>query len=80
LSFGALGSFRGCPKPAARRSDAGGLQMKLNSLTHSYMFVRVPRCGSVCNNPNTGFTNKNFGQLTSTADPRTWQFGGKFYF
>lgn len=54
--------------------------MKLNSLTHSYMFVRVPRCGSVCNNPNTGFTNKNFGQLTSTADPRTWQFGGKFYF
>jgi hypothetical protein len=32
------------------------------------------------NNPNTGFTNSNFGQLTSTADPRTWQFGGKFYF
>jgi hypothetical protein len=32
------------------------------------------------NNPNSGFTNSNFGQLTSTADPRTWQFGGKFLF
>ena len=32
------------------------------------------------NHPNTGFTNSNFGQLTSTADPRTWQFGGKFLF
>jgi hypothetical protein len=29
---------------------------------------------------NTGFTNKNFGQVTSTYDPRTWQFGGKFLF
>jgi hypothetical protein len=29
---------------------------------------------------NTGFTNKNFGQVTSTYDPRTWQFGGKFMF
>jgi hypothetical protein len=29
---------------------------------------------------NTGFTNSNFGQVTSTNDPRTFQFGGKFYF
>jgi hypothetical protein len=29
---------------------------------------------------NTGFTNGNFGQATSTVDPRTFQFGGKFYF
>jgi hypothetical protein len=29
---------------------------------------------------NTGFTNGNFGQVTSTNDPRTFQFGGKFYF
>ena len=32
------------------------------------------------NNPNSQFTDGNFGQLTSTADPRTWQFGGKFMF
>jgi len=32
------------------------------------------------NNINTQFTNKNFGQVTSTNDPRTWQFGGKFLF
>lgn len=31
-------------------------------------------------NISTGFTNKNFGQVTSTYDPRTWQFGGKFLF
>jgi hypothetical protein len=31
-------------------------------------------------NPNAAFTDKNFGQLTSTFDPRTWQFGGKFLF
>ena len=32
------------------------------------------------NNISTGFTNSNFGQVTSTYDPRTWQFGGKFLF
>jgi hypothetical protein len=32
------------------------------------------------NNISTGFTNSNFGQITSTFDPRTWQFGGKFLF
>jgi hypothetical protein len=26
------------------------------------------------------FTNSNFGQVTATSDPRTWQFGGKFLF
>ncbi len=29
---------------------------------------------------DTGFTDGNFGQITSTNDPRTWQFGGKFTF
>jgi hypothetical protein len=29
---------------------------------------------------STGFTNSNFGQVTSTYDPRVWQFGGKFLF
>ena len=32
------------------------------------------------NNIDTQFTDKNFGQITSTYDPRTWQFGGKFLF
>lgn len=32
------------------------------------------------NNIDTQFTDKNFGQVTSTYDPRTWQFGGKFLF
>jgi len=36
------------------------------------------------NNINTSFVNpqtkSNFGQVTSTNDPRTWQFGGKFLF
>jgi hypothetical protein len=32
------------------------------------------------NGIDTGFTDKNFGQVTSTYDPRTWQFGGKFLF
>ncbi|MGC2604093.1 MAG: TonB-dependent receptor [Silvibacterium sp.] len=32
------------------------------------------------NNIDTGFTDSNFGQITSTYDPRTWQFGGKFLF
>ncbi len=32
------------------------------------------------NNIDTGFTDGNFGQVTSTFDPRTWQFGGKFLF
>jgi hypothetical protein len=32
------------------------------------------------NNIDTGFTDGNFGQITSTYDPRTWQFGGKFLF
>jgi hypothetical protein len=32
------------------------------------------------NNIDTGFTDGNFGQITSTNDPRTWQFGGKFLF
>lgn len=31
-------------------------------------------------NIDTGFTDGNFGQITSTFDPRTWQFGGKFLF
>jgi len=31
-------------------------------------------------NIDTGFTDGNFGQVTSTYDPRTWQFGGKFLF
>lgn len=29
---------------------------------------------------DTGFTDGNFGQVTSTNDPRTWQFGAKFLF
>jgi len=29
---------------------------------------------------DTAFTDSNFGQVTSTNDPRTWQFGGKFLF
>ncbi|MGA8730826.1 MAG: TonB-dependent receptor [Terracidiphilus sp.] len=32
------------------------------------------------NGIDTGFTDGNFGQVTSTSDPRTWQFGGKFLF
>ena len=32
------------------------------------------------NNIDTGFTDGNFGQVTSTYDPRTFQFGGKFMF
>ena len=32
------------------------------------------------NNIDTGFTDGNFGQVTSTYDPRTFQFGGKFLF
>jgi hypothetical protein len=32
------------------------------------------------NNVQTGFTNKNFGQVTSTYDPRVLQFGAKFLF
>ena len=32
------------------------------------------------NGIDTGFTDSNFGQVTSTYDPRTWQFGGKFIF
>ena len=32
------------------------------------------------NGIDTGFTDGNFGQVTSTQDPRTWQFGGKFLF
>jgi hypothetical protein len=32
------------------------------------------------NNIETGFTNTNFGQVTSTYDPRVFQFGGKFLF
>ncbi len=32
------------------------------------------------NNIDTGFTDGNFGQVTSTFDPRTWQFGAKFLF
>jgi Carboxypeptidase regulatory-like domain len=32
------------------------------------------------NNIDTQFTDTNFGQVTSTYDPRTWQFGGKFLF
>ncbi|MGB6192433.1 MAG: TonB-dependent receptor [Terracidiphilus sp.] len=31
-------------------------------------------------NINTTFTDSNFGQVTSTSDPRTWQFAGKFIF
>lgn len=31
-------------------------------------------------NIDTGFTDKNFGQVTSTYDPREFQFGGKFLF
>ena len=31
-------------------------------------------------NVSTGFTNSNFGQLTSTYDPRVLQFGAKFLF
>lgn len=29
---------------------------------------------------DTGFTDGNFGHVTSVNDPRTWQFGGKFLF
>jgi hypothetical protein len=32
------------------------------------------------NNIDTGFTDHNFGQITSTNDPRTFQFGAKFLF
>jgi hypothetical protein len=32
------------------------------------------------NGIDTGFTDGNFGQITSTNDPRTWQFGAKFLF
>ena len=32
------------------------------------------------NGIDTGFTDSNFGQITSTYDPRTFQFGGKFMF
>ena len=32
------------------------------------------------NTIDTGFTDSNFGQTTSTYDPRTFQFGGKFLF
>jgi hypothetical protein len=32
------------------------------------------------NGIDTGFTDGNFGQVTSTYDPRTFQFGGKFMF
>jgi hypothetical protein len=32
------------------------------------------------NGIDTGFTDSNFGQITSTNDPRTWQFGAKFLF
>jgi len=32
------------------------------------------------NSIDTGFTDGNFGQVTSTYDPRTFQFGGKFMF
>jgi len=32
------------------------------------------------NGIDTGFTDSNFGQITSTNDPRTFQFGGKFQF
>jgi hypothetical protein len=29
---------------------------------------------------STKFTDTDFGQITATNDPRTWQFGGKFLF
>ena len=32
------------------------------------------------NGINTGYTDGNFGQVTSTYDPRTFQFGAKFLF
>ena len=32
------------------------------------------------NNIDTGFTDTNFGQVTSTYDPRVFQFGAKFLF
>jgi len=32
------------------------------------------------NNIDTGFTDGNFGQVTSTYDPRVFQFGAKFLF
>ena len=32
------------------------------------------------NGIDTGFTDANFGQVTSTDDPREFQFGGKFLF
>jgi hypothetical protein len=32
------------------------------------------------NDIDTGFTDSNFGQITSTYDPREFQFGGKFLF
>ena len=32
------------------------------------------------NGVDTGFTDGNFGQVTSTYDPRELQFGGKFLF
>jgi hypothetical protein len=32
------------------------------------------------NNVSTGYTSSNFGQVTSTYDPRTLQFGAKFLF
>lgn len=32
------------------------------------------------NGISTGFTSGNFGQVTSTQDPRVFQFGGKFLF
>ena len=32
------------------------------------------------NGIDTGFTDGNFGQVTSTYDPRTFQFGAKFLF
>ncbi len=32
------------------------------------------------NGIDTGFTDGNFGQVTSVYDPRTFQFGGKFMF
>jgi hypothetical protein len=32
------------------------------------------------NGVDTGFTDANFGQVTSTYDPRVLQFGGKFLF
>jgi len=75
--------------PAKERMSPGQIRIRqpFANLTSVQLVERVLRAESYntfnhteWNNIDTGFTDGNFGQVTSTYDPRVFQFGAKFLF